>query len=175
MSTQSSTIILNDDDMKTLLNYNVSAADREMYEKNYETQLADGKLDMETKFQYAWCLTHSRNHADLKKASVLFEEIFKQGNEELKRDSLFYLAIVETKQKNYLKAKEYVYAFLSVEPSNIQAEQLKCYIEKHLKKDGITGMALFGAAALLGGVTAVAVGTLAVGAALGFAFKNKRN
>ncbi|GFT56053.1 mitochondrial fission 1 protein [Nephila pilipes] len=175
MATENSIIIFSDDDMKTLLNYNVSPDDREMYEKSYETQLADGKLDMQTKFQYAWCLTHSQNRNDLKKASVLFEEIFKQGNEELKRDSLFYLAIVETKQKHYLQAKEYVYAFLSVEPSNVQAEQLKCYIEKHLKKDGITGMALFGAAALLGGVTAVAVGTIAVGAALGFAFRHKRN
>ncbi|GIY83243.1 hypothetical protein CEXT_359431 [Caerostris extrusa] len=96
---------------------------------------------METKFQYACCLTHSENLHDLKNASILFEEIFKGGNEEFKRDSLFYLAIAETKQR-------------------------KLY--------GIKGMALFGAAALFGGATAVVVGTLAVGAAVGFALKHKR-
>ncbi|KFM61383.1 hypothetical protein X975_20670, partial [Stegodyphus mimosarum] len=36
-------------------------------------------------------------------------------------------------------------------------------------------MALFGAATLFGGATAVVLGTLAVGAALGFALVNKKN
>ncbi|GIY37321.1 hypothetical protein CDAR_261641 [Caerostris darwini] len=174
MSAENSNLVLSDDDMKTLLYCKVSVKDREMHEKNYADQLAAGKLTMETKFQYACCLTHSENLHDLKNASILFEEIFKGGNEEFKRDSLFYLAIAETKQKNYLKAKKYVEAFLSVESTNVQAEQLKSFIEKHLKKDGIKGMALFGAAALFGGATAVVVGTLAVGAAVGFALKHKR-
>ncbi|CAL1268529.1 unnamed protein product [Larinioides sclopetarius] len=145
-----------------------------MYQNAYEEQLAAGEVELQTKFQYACCLTHSGNHNDLKLASVLFEELFKEGTEELKRDSLFYLSIVETKLKDYLKAKKYVEAFLSVEPSNVQAEQLKGYIEKHLKKDGITGMALVGTAAIFGGATAIVVGTLAVGAALGFAFRKKK-
>ncbi|XP_055937834.1 mitochondrial fission 1 protein-like [Argiope bruennichi] len=174
MSTENTVAVLSDEDMKTLLNYNVSAEDREMYQKAYEEQQAAGEVELQTKFQYACCLTHSKNHHDLKQASVLFEELFKEGTEELKRDSLFYLSVVETKLKDYLKAKKYVEAFLSVEPSNVQAEQLKCYIEKHLKKDGITGMALVGTAAIFGGATAVVVGTLAVAAAVGFAFKRRK-
>lgn len=47
------------------------------------------------------------------------------------------------------------------------------YIHLFIFADGITGMALFGAAAVFGGVTAVVVGALAVSAALGFAIKRK--
>ncbi|KAG8176419.1 hypothetical protein JTE90_018409 [Oedothorax gibbosus] len=173
MSNDASNLVMTDDDMKTLLNYNVPADDVETHRRDYETQLASGKHDLQTTFQYAWCMTHSKNINDLKKASVLFEEIFKEGTEDLKRDSLFYLAISETKQRNYCSAKKYIQAFLTVEPTNVQAAQLKNYIEKRLKKDGITGMALFGAAAVFGGVTAIAVGALAVTAALGFSLKRK--
>uniref|UniRef100_A0A2L2YCY8 Mitochondrial fission 1 protein n=3 Tax=Parasteatoda tepidariorum TaxID=114398 RepID=A0A2L2YCY8_PARTP len=159
--------------MKTLLNYSVSDEDTQEHRNNYEAQLATNNVDPEVKFQYAWCLTHSKKISDLKKASALFEEIFKEGSEELKRDSLFYLSVAETKQKNYCTAKKYIDAFLSVESTNVQAEQLKAYIDKQLKKDGVKGMALVGAAAVFGGATAIVVGTLVAGAALGFALKRR--
>ncbi|XP_035233891.1 mitochondrial fission 1 protein-like [Stegodyphus dumicola] len=175
MSADTSNLLLVDDDMKTLLNYSVSEADTKIYQENYEMQLASDEVDLQTKFHYAWCLAHSQHRTDVKKAAVLLEEIFKEGTEEIKRDSLFYLAVAETRQKNYCTAKKYIQAFLRVEPTNIQAQQLNLYIDKHLKKDGLTGMALFGAATLFGGATAIVLGTVAVGAALGFALVNKKN
>lgn len=162
------------EDTETLLSYRVPFEDTEKYRQEYEDQVMKGEVDNKTKFQYSWCLVHSSGYKHFKMASVLLEELFKDGSEEMKRDTLFYLALVETKQKHYCTAKKYIEAFLSVEPNNVQAIQLKQYIEMKLKKDGITGMALVGAATVFGGVAAVVFGTAAVVAALGFALKRRK-
>ncbi|XP_054712288.1 mitochondrial fission 1 protein-like [Uloborus diversus] len=174
MATEARSLVLPIEDMKTLLNHNVPVEDRATYQLQYEAEVASNNIDFQTKFQYAFCLIHSSNRNDIKKGALMFEEIFKEGNEEIKRDSLFYLAVAETKQKNYCSAQKYAKAFLSVEPTNIQAQQLDVYIQKQLKKDGLTGMALFGAATIFGGAAAIVVGSLAVGAALGYSLVKRK-
>lgn len=160
---------------QALLQYNVSTEDIEEYEKAYRKQVAEGEVDIDTKFQYAWCLVHSKDLRNVKKALVLLEELFKAGNEQTKRDSLFYLAVAQTKLKDYVLAKKYIKAFLSVEPANVQAQHLDEYVEKNLKKDGIAGMAIFGGAAILGGAAAIAVGGLVLATGIGMAITRVKN
>lgn len=160
---------------EALLQYNVSVEDIELYEKAFKKQSAEGEVDLDTKFRYAWCLVHSKDSKDVKRSLVLLEELFKAGNEQTKRDSLFYLAVAQTKLKDYVLAKKYIKAFLSVEPANVQAQHLNDYIEKRLKKDGIAGMAIFGGAAILGGAAAIAVGGLVLATGIGMAITKAKN
>ena len=92
-----------------------------------------------SQFEYAWCLVRSRYPADIRKGIILLEDLFQVCNiyifdstlqllclqnrdEYNKRDYLYYLAIGNTKLKEYATALKYVRALLQVEPGNRQAQ-----------------------------------------------------
>jgi fission 1 protein len=62
-------------------------------------------------------------------------ELFhKTQDDSARRDYLFYLAVGNTRLKEYTKALKYAEAILKVEPGNHQAHELKTYIDKKMKK-----------------------------------------
>ena len=85
---------------------------------------------------------------------LLSEYNFLQNRDESnKRDYLYYLAIGNTKLKEYATALKYVRALLQVEPGNRQAQELEAIVTKKLEKDGMIGMAVAGGTAVaLGGL-----------------------
>ncbi|GFR70607.1 mitochondrial fission 1 protein [Elysia marginata] len=77
------------------------------------------------------------------------------------RDYYFFIAIAYTRLKDYERALDYVEPIFKIEPNNKQAQELKAYIKKKLKNDGLIGMAVVGGAALaLGGVVAATIAAI---------------
>ena len=98
------------------------------------------------------------------KASSFSRILYQRGNEEEKRDYIYYLALGHIKLKDYQKAKKFVDAILTKEPNNKQALELKALVEKKLVKDGLFGIALVGGGAIVFGTLVFGVGAVAVGA-----------
>jgi len=147
--------------METILEETVDTEDLKKFEQKYHLELNNGKVSAESQFEYAWCLVRSRYPADIRKGIILLEDLFQNRDNSNKRDYLYYLAIGNTKLKEYATALKYVRALLQVEPGNRQAQELEALVSKKLEKDGMVGMAVAGGAAL-------AVGGL-VGLGLAFA------
>lgn len=92
----------------------------------------------------------------------MLEDLFQSREETNKRDHLYYLAVGNTKLKEYSTALKYIRALLQVEPGNRQAQELEVVASARLEKDGMVGMAAAGGAAVaLGGL--VGLGMLAAG------------
>lgn len=63
------------------------------YEQVYNEQLKKGTVTQKAQFEYAWCLVRSKFSADIRKGIIFLEELYQNGNEEGRRDDLYYLAI----------------------------------------------------------------------------------
>lgn len=146
--------------MDALLTDYVSQDDLKHFEKRYHDQLHQGPVSTTSQFEYGWCLIRSRYPADIRKGLLLLKNLFETGDEQIKRDCLFYMAIGHTKLKEYTPALNFTKAFLSVEPENRQAQQLHAFVKMRMKKEGILG------AAILGGAVLVVGGLLGAGIAL---------
>ena len=139
--------------MEHILEETVSSEDLKKFEQKYHEELQHGKVSATSQFEYAWCLVRSRYPADIRKGIILLEDLFQNRDETNKRDYLYYLAIGNTKLKEYATALKYVRAVLQVEPGNRQAQELEAIVTKKLEKDGMIGMAVAGGATLaLGGL-----------------------
>jgi len=147
--------------MDQLLEDTVTTEDLKRFEQKYHEELTSGTVNSTTQFEYAWCLVRSKYSADIKKGIMLLEDLFQRPDEDNKRDYLFFLAIGNTKLKEYSIALKYVRALLQVEPGNLQAQELEKMISKKLEKDGMVGMAVAGGTALAFG------GLVGLGLALG--------
>jgi len=148
--------------MAHILDEVVPAEDLRKFEQKYHEELQHGNVSNTSKFEYAWCLVRSRYPADIRKGVSLLEDLFQNREETNKRDHLYYLAVGNTKLKEYSTALKYIRALLQVEPGNRQAQELEVIASTRLKKDGMVGMAAAGGAAVaLGGL--VGLGMLAAG------------
>jgi len=144
--------------MEHILDETVPSADLKKFEQKYHEELQTGKVSSLAQFEYAWCLVRSKYSADIKKGIILLEDLFQNQDEENKRDYLYYLAIGNTKLKEYSLALKYVRALLQVEPGNRQAQELESLVSKRLEKDGMVGMAVAGGAALaFGGLVGLGI------------------
>lgn len=144
--------------MDSLLDDVVPADDLKNFERQFHEQLKRGFVNPKTQFEYAWCLVRSKYSADIKKGTHLLEELCRRGEEEAKRDYLFYLAIGNAKLKEYQLALKYVRALLHLEPNNKQALELEKVIKKRMEKEGFIGMAIVGGAALaLGAIVGLGI------------------
>merc|ERR1712107_687065 len=140
-------------DMETILEETVATEDLKKFEQKYHVELNEGKVSSEAQFEYAWCLVRSKYPADIRKGIILLEDLFQNRDNSNKRDYLYYLAIGNTKLKEYATALKCVRALLQVEPGNRQAQELESIVSKRLEKDGMIGMAVAGGAAVaLGGL-----------------------
>merc|ERR1711913_122114 len=145
-------------DMETILEETVATEDLKKFEQKYHVELNEGKVSSEAQFEYAWCLVRSRYPADIRKGIILLEDLFQNRDETNKRDYLYYLAIGNTKLKEYATALKYIRALLQVEPGNRQAQELEVIVTKKLEKDGMIGMAVAGGTAVaLGGLVGLGI------------------
>ena len=129
----------------------------------YREKYASIKVPTETEqFEYALCLMRTKHTRIIEESLVLFQTLFASTKDEnIKRDSLYYMAIAETKLNNYESALKYLRSILKVEPTNEQVIELHKEVEKRMQRDGLIGAGIVGGAALVG-----AVGLLGLGAAL---------
>ncbi|KAG8190686.1 hypothetical protein JTE90_001294 [Oedothorax gibbosus] len=134
--------------MEEILEDYISPADLKKFEAIYNNQLQNGSVTTKEQFDYAWCLIRSKYPTDIRRGVVLLEDLFQNGDATAKRDYMYYLAIGHTKLTDYNRALDLLSKFLSVEPTNRQAQQLQKYAKDKLKKEGLLGMALVGGAAL---------------------------
>merc|ERR1712063_56971 len=134
--------------MEDFLDESVSEEDLRKFERRYHDNLAKGTVTNPIQFEYAWCLIRSRYPTDIKRGIFLLEDLLKGGSESSRRDCLYYLAIGNSKIKEYSKALGYTKVLLQVEPGNRQVQVLKQTIEKRMEREGLKGMAILGGAVL---------------------------
>jgi fission 1 protein len=142
-------------DVEDVLNDVVYMDDLKKFEKEYHNQLATGTVSQETKFHYAWCLVRSNYPADIRKGLILLEQLIKFDaiDEDAKRNYLYYLALGNSRIKEYSTALQFIKAFLHMQPENMQAQNLLITIKKKMEADAHKGMAIAGGLAL--GLSAV--------------------
>ncbi|KAL4122313.1 hypothetical protein QTP88_014667 [Uroleucon formosanum] len=142
-------------DVEDVLGDVVTMEDLKKFEKEYHNQLTTGTVSQETKFHYAWCLVRSNYPADIRKGLILLEQLIKHeaSDDDAKRNYLYYLALGNSRIKEYSTALQFIKAFLHMQPENIQAQNLLATIQKKMESDAHKGMAVAGALAL--GLSAV--------------------
>ena len=114
------------------------------------------------KFQFGLNLVRSKHSKVVQEGLGLFKTLFSVTKDEnIKRDSLYYMAIAETKLNNYEQALKFIKTILNVEPSNEQVKELYREVDRRMKRDGLIGVGIAGGAALVG-----FVGLLGLGAAM---------
>lgn len=150
--------------MENIVDEIVSPEDLKKYETAYTAQFMQGKVHTQSQFNYAWCLIRSKYKADIRKGIDLFKDLYLHENDSGKRDYIFYIAVGETKLKNYDEALRVVKGLLEVEPSNSQAKELETLIYKRRKKEAMEGAAIVGGATVafgvVGGLLALGMGAL---------------
>ncbi|XP_017461779.1 PREDICTED: mitochondrial fission 1 protein-like, partial [Rhagoletis zephyria] len=125
-----------------LLNDHISSEDMGMFTTKYNTALRSGNCPPATRFEYALALTRSRYKGDHLRAVNILEDLCVSGDPDVFRDYLYYLTIVNIKLQNFERARDCINKFLSVEPENRQAKDLKEYIESKVFREGVKGLAI---------------------------------
>lgn len=139
--------------MEDIIEETLTDAQISEYAKKHEESKKSGKEEIVTRFQYAYALLRSKHSQDILRGISLLENLYYEGDQSARRDYLYYIAIGQTRLKEYKLALDCVEHFLQFEPENRQAKQLRAHVKERLTKDGIIGMAITGGAALvLGGL-----------------------
>nr|QBH73493.1 hypothetical protein [Liposcelis bostrychophila] len=140
-----------------ILNEIVPSEDLKKFERIYYNQLNSGSASKEAEFEYSWCLVRSKYPADIRKGIMILEQLYtKYVNE--RRDYLYYLALGNARLKEYSKALQFCRAFLQIEPTNHQVQQLETVIKKKMDREGKLGLAIATAGVLaLGGIVGLGV------------------
>ncbi|CAK9299512.1 unnamed protein product [Gordionus sp. m RMFG-2023] len=108
--------------------------------------------DHDAQFHQAVALLETGNKNNWERGAFILENLFLTVDDsERKRDYAYYLAVAFTKLKNYEKALKFTNSILKAEPNNRQVEDLQAKIRQQMKEDGLLGMAIVGAGALLAG------------------------
>ncbi|XP_053403320.1 mitochondrial fission 1 protein-like [Mercenaria mercenaria] len=125
----------------------------------YEDQSSRGTPSEKAQFEYAICLARSKPDVDIKHGIALLEDLFQRTHDTgTKRDCLYYLALANTRLKNYEDALKFTNLFLKIEPQNHQVKDIQKYVKTKMRNEGLTGMAIIGGAALaVGGLIGLAV------------------
>ncbi|XP_060568229.1 mitochondrial fission 1 protein-like [Ruditapes philippinarum] len=145
--------------MEAILNDIVNPNDLKKFRRMYEDQSSRGTPSEKAQFEYAICLVRSKPDVDIKHGIALLEDLFKRSYDtSTKRDCLYYLAMGNTRAKNYQEALKFTNMFLKIEPANQQVQQLQKHIKSKMRNEGLTGMAIIGGAALaVGGLIGLVV------------------
>ena len=77
--------------LNTYRNKNVGLFQK--FEEEYNRQVAQSAVSLQTQFEYAWCLVRSSYYSDIRKGIMLLENLFQNQEAPDKRDYLYYLAI----------------------------------------------------------------------------------
>jgi len=124
--------------------------------ENERRSRKDGIVSNQVRFEYAMALIRSRYPTDIMRGVNELEDLCSTGDPTARRDYLFYLAVGNTKLKEYDQAQKCVKQFLNVESTNRQAQELEKIIKERLTREGLIGIGIIGGAALaVGGLAAI--------------------
>ncbi|KAF9245230.1 hypothetical protein BU15DRAFT_41025 [Melanogaster broomeanus] len=121
----------------------------EVLRLQYQRELAQSHVTVQTKFNYAWGLVKSPVREHQVEGVRLLQDIYRTEPTR-RRECLYYLALGYYKMGNYADAKSFNDLLLQREPTNMQAQSLASLIEQAVTKEGYVGMALAGGAVALG-------------------------
>jgi len=121
----------------------------EVLRLQYQKELAQAHVTVQTKFNYAWGLVKSPVRDHQVEGVRLLQDIYRTEPTR-RRECLYYLALGYYKMGNYADAKSFNDILLEKEPTNLQAQSLASLIEQAVTREGYVGMALAGGVAALG-------------------------
>jgi fission 1 protein len=121
----------------------------EVLRLQYQKEVSQAHASIQTKFNYAWGLVKSPIRADQVEGVRLLQDIYR-AEPTRRRECIYYLALGHYKMANYDEAKKFNTLLLEKEPSNLQAQSLMSLIDQKVTREGYVGMALAGAAAVVG-------------------------
>ncbi|TFY58051.1 hypothetical protein EVG20_g8301 [Dentipellis fragilis] len=121
----------------------------EVLRTQYQKELAQTHVTIQTKFNYAWGLVKSPLKEHQVEGVRLLQDIYR-AEPSRRRECLYYLALGHYKMGNFEEAKGFNSLLLEREPTNMQAQSLSTLIERGYKREGYIGMALVGGAAAIG-------------------------
>lgn len=80
--------------MEAVLEENLSSAEIQVFEKAYHNERQqNGTVSHKTQFEYSWALIRSKYTSDIKRGINLLEHLLDFGDNQCKRDYLYYLII----------------------------------------------------------------------------------
>ncbi|KAI1796632.1 mitochondrial fission 1 protein [Ganoderma leucocontextum] len=141
--------------MPTELPYAADAEEALSYDElevlrlQYQKELSQSHVTVQTKFNYAWGLVKSPLREHQVEGVRLLQEIYR-AEPTRRRECLYYLALGHYKMGNYEEARRFNALLLDKEPTNLQAQSLSGLIDTRVTRDGYIGMALVGGVAALG-------------------------
>ncbi|KAJ7504512.1 hypothetical protein B0H11DRAFT_1982740 [Mycena galericulata] len=115
----------------------------------YQKELAQGYVTVQTKFNYAWGLVKAPIRDHQVEGVRLLQELYR-AEPTRRRECLYYLALGHYKMGNFEEAKKFNALLMEKEPTNMQAHSLSQLIDKGVAREGYIGMALVGGAAAIG-------------------------
>ncbi|KAF7370720.1 Mitochondrial fission 1 protein [Mycena sanguinolenta] len=121
----------------------------EVLRLQYQKELAQGYVTVQTKFNYAWGLIKAPLRAHQVEGVRLLQELYR-AEPTRRRECLYYLALGHYKMGNFEEAKKFNALLMEKEPTNMQAISLAQLIDKGVTREGYIGMALVGGAAAIG-------------------------
>lgn len=107
----------------------------------------------QSEFNYAWGLLKAVQHKQQQEGIQILAHLYRDVPE-LRRDSLYYLALGSYKVGEYANARRYTESLLEKEPENSQFKSLREAIETKITQEGIIGIGI------AGGILAVGVGII---------------
>ncbi|KII87210.1 hypothetical protein PLICRDRAFT_176988 [Plicaturopsis crispa FD-325 SS-3] len=121
----------------------------EVLRLQYQKELAQQYVTIQTKFNYAWGLVKSPRREHQVEGVRILQEIYR-AEPNRRRECLYYLALGHYKMGNFEEAKKFNGLLIEKEPTNMQAQSLSSLIDSGVQREGYIGMALAGGAAALG-------------------------
>ncbi|KAJ3541182.1 hypothetical protein NMY22_g3992 [Coprinellus aureogranulatus] len=143
--------------MPTELPYAADAEDSLSYDElevlrlQYQKELSQAHVTIQTKFNFAWGLVKSPIREHQVEGVRLLQEIYR-AEPTRRRECLYYLALGHYKLGNYDEARRFNSLLMEKEPANLQAQSLGQLIENKVAREGYVGMALAGGAAAVGAI-----------------------
>jgi len=121
----------------------------EVLRKQYQKELAQNHVTIQTKFNFSWGLVKSPKREDQVEGIRLLQDIYR-AEPTRRRECLYYIALGYYKSGEFEEARKFNALLLEKEPMNLQAQSLAQLIDRAVTKEGYIGMALVGGAAAVG-------------------------
>ncbi|KAM6496932.1 hypothetical protein JOM56_007405 [Amanita muscaria] len=121
----------------------------EVLRSQYQKELAQTHVTVQSKFNYAWGLVKSPKREHQVEGVALLQDIYR-AEPARRRECLYYLSLGYYKLGNYDEARRFNGLLLEKEPANLQAQSLGQLIDRAVTKEGYIGMALVGGAVTIG-------------------------
>ncbi|KAI0954047.1 mitochondrial membrane protein, variant 2 [Taiwanofungus camphoratus] len=105
----------------------------EVLRLQYQKELAQSHVTVQSKFNYAWGLVKSPMRDHQVEGVRLLQEIYR-AEPTRRRECLYYLALGHYKMGNYEEAKKFNSLLMEKEPTNMQAQSLATLIDQRVTR-----------------------------------------